>query len=130
MPFRANQPGTWDGASADTPAPANTTRPCSAILLEVSKGLFLWYLDNVAVYNQVYGSVASVIVLLFWIYLSALILILGAEIGAEHSRMRLGIEQGGSLRQPAVGNRLPKSRAAGQEAATDITPGSPPPDGD
>jgi membrane protein len=93
----------------------------AAVLLEVSKGLFLWYLDNLAIYNQVYGSVTSVIVLLFWIYVSALILILGAEIGAEHSRMRLGIEQGGSLRQTAVGNGLPESGTGEQDGAPGFT---------
>lgn len=99
----------------------------AAVLLEVSKGLFLWYLDNVAIYDQVYGSVTSVIVLLFWIYISALILILGAEIGAEHSRMRLGIEQGGSLRQPIAGNGLPNNGDGGQEVAPVATPGKQPP---
>jgi membrane protein len=93
----------------------------AAVLLEVSKGLFLWYLDNVAIYNQVYGSVTSVIVLLFWIYVSALILILGAEIGAEHSRMRLGIEQGGTLRQTAVGNGLPNNGKGEQDGAPGFT---------
>ena len=93
----------------------------AAVLLEVSKGLFLWYLDNLAIYNQVYGSVTSVIVLLFWIYVSALILILGAEIGAEHSRMRLGIDQGGSLRQTAVGNGLPESGTGEQDGAPGFT---------
>lgn len=93
----------------------------AAVLLEVSKGLFLWYLDNLAIYNQVYGSVTSVIVLLFWIYVSALILILGAEIGAEHSRMRLGIEQGESLRQTAVGNGLPESGTGEQDGAPGFT---------
>ena len=66
----------------------------AAILFEVAKGIFFWYLDNVAVYTQVYGSVASVIILLFWIYISALILILGAEISSEYSRLRLGLERG------------------------------------
>ena len=93
----------------------------AAVLLEVSKGLFLWYLDNLAIYDQVYGSVTSVIVLLFWIYVSALILILGAEIGAEHSRMRLGIEQGGSLRQTAVGNSLPNNGTGEQDGAPGFT---------
>ena len=93
----------------------------AAVLLEVSKGLFLWYLDNLAIYNQVYGSVTSVIVLLFWIYVSALILILGAEIGAEHSRMRLGIEQGGTLRQTAVGNGLPNNGKGEQDGAPGFT---------
>jgi len=101
----------------------------AAVLLEVSKGLFLWYLDNVAIYNQVYGSVASVIVLLFWIYVSALILILGAEIGAEHSRMKMGIQRGGTLRLPAVGNGLPEAEPGAQETSTEVTVNPPPPQG-
>jgi membrane protein len=101
----------------------------AAVLLEVSKGLFLWYLDNLAVYNQVYGSVASVIVLLFWIYVSALILILGAEIGAEHSRMKMGIERGGTLRLPPVGNGGSRVQPDAQEAPTEVTVNPPPPPG-
>ena len=93
----------------------------AAVLLEVSKGLFLWYLDNLAIYNQVYGSVTSVIVLLFWIYVSALILILGAEIGAEHSRMQLGIEQGESLRQTAVENGLLNNGTGERDGAPGFT---------
>ena len=66
----------------------------AAILFEVGKGFFLWYLDNVAIYTRVYGSVTSVIILLFWIYISALILVLGAEISSEYSRLRLGLDRG------------------------------------
>ena len=61
----------------------------AAVLFEIGKGLFVWYLENVARYTQVYGSVASVIVLLTWIYLSSMILILGAEVSSEYSRTRL-----------------------------------------
>jgi membrane protein len=101
----------------------------AAVLLEISKGLFLWYLDNVAVYNQVYGSVASVIVLLFWIYVSALILILGAEIGAEHSRMKMGIQRGGTLRLTPVGNGPCQTEPGEQEPSTEVTANPPPPAG-
>ena len=61
----------------------------AAVLFEIGKSLFVWYLENVARYTQVYGSVASVIVLLTWIYLSSMILILGAEVSSEYSRARL-----------------------------------------
>ena len=61
----------------------------AAVLFELGKWSFLWYLENVARYSQVYGSVASVIVLLTWIYLSAMILILGAEVSSEYSRVQL-----------------------------------------
>lgn len=47
---------------------------------ELAKRLFAWYLDNLASYNLVYGSVATVIVLMLWTYLTAIIIILGAEI--------------------------------------------------
>ncbi|MFQ6028310.1 MAG: YihY/virulence factor BrkB family protein [Dehalococcoidia bacterium] len=55
----------------------------ATILFELGKGLFTWYLASIANYTQVYGPLASVMILLFWIYLSALILILGAEICHE-----------------------------------------------
>ena len=66
----------------------------AAVLFEVSKSLFVWYLNNIAIYDRVYGSLTSVMALLFWIYVSALILILGAEISSEYGRMRIR-EQGG-----------------------------------
>lgn len=49
-------------------------------LWELAKRLFTWYLDNLASYNLVYGSVATMIVLMFWIYLTGIIVLLGAEI--------------------------------------------------
>jgi membrane protein len=59
----------------------------AALMFELSKGLFLWYLENVATYDQVYGNLASVVVFLFWAYLTSLILILGAEISSEYERL-------------------------------------------
>jgi membrane protein len=47
---------------------------------EIAKRLFAWYLDNLASYSLVYGSVATMIVLMFWAYLTGTIIILGAEI--------------------------------------------------
>lgn len=46
---------------------------------EIAKRLFTWYLDNIASYSVVYGSVATLIVLMFWVYLSGFIILLGAE---------------------------------------------------
>ncbi len=66
----------------------------ATILFEASKGIFMWYLVNVANYELLYGSVASMMVLLFWAYVSAFILILGAEISSEYGRMRNGVDRG------------------------------------
>lgn len=66
----------------------------AAILFEASKGIFMWYLVNIANYELIYGSVASMMVLMSWAYVSAFILILGAEISSEYGRMRSGIDRG------------------------------------
>ena len=65
----------------------------ASVLLEISKLLFLWYLNNFASYSQ-FGTMASVMILLLWIYVSSLIVILGAEISSEYGRMQLGVERG------------------------------------
>ena len=66
----------------------------AAVLFEVAKGLFIWYLNNFASYDQIYGSLTSVMILLLWIYLSSLILILGAEISSEYGRVRMNVDRG------------------------------------
>lgn len=75
----------------------------AAGLFEVAKSLFVWYLDNLAIYSQVYGSLTSVIMLLLWIYVSALILILGAEISSEYSNLRMGVTRHDHLERAANG---------------------------
>ena len=73
-----------------------------AALFEIAKSLFVFYLDHFATYESVYGSVASVIILLFWIYVSAFILILGGELSAEYGRMREGVSRGVLLESRSV----------------------------
>ena len=46
---------------------------------ELSKSLFVWYLESVANINVVYGSLGTVIALMLWAYLSAALLLLSAE---------------------------------------------------
>jgi len=66
----------------------------AAILFEVAKSLFVFYLDNLANYQAVYGSLGSVVALLVWIYFSSFILLLGAEFSSEYGRMREGVSRG------------------------------------
>ena len=65
-----------------------------AVLFELAKNLFIVYLDRFARFEHVYGSLAPVIGLLLWAYLSSLILILGAEISSEYGRLRRGVQRG------------------------------------
>lgn len=50
--------------------------------LTASSG-FSYYVSNFSSYNETYGSLAAVVILLMWLYLSAFIILLGAEINAE-----------------------------------------------
>lgn len=58
----------------------------AGIVWEQAKILFTDYLATFGTYNLVYGSVGTIIALMIWFYLSALILLMGAEISAAYSR--------------------------------------------
>ena len=60
----------------------------AAALFELVKTAFVLYLDRVADFEAVYGSLSSIIVLLLWLYLSALILVYGAEYNIVRSKAR------------------------------------------
>jgi membrane protein len=50
---------------------------------ELAKRAFAWYLVNLANYQIVYGSIATVIILLFWAYMLASIFLFSAELCAQ-----------------------------------------------
>ena len=55
----------------------------AAVLWLAASVGFSIYVDNFGSYNETYGSVAAVAVLLMWFYISSFIVLLGAEINAE-----------------------------------------------
>ncbi len=55
----------------------------SSILIILSTNLFSYYLSNFATYNKLYGSIGTIIALMLWLYLVALILIVGFEINVS-----------------------------------------------
>jgi membrane protein len=59
----------------------------SAGLFEALKNGFALYLRTVANYDALYGSLGAVIAFLFFVFLSASILLLGAEMAAEFPRV-------------------------------------------
>jgi membrane protein len=70
------------------------------ILASAAFGL---YVANFGSYNKTYGSLAGVIILLLWLWLTNLALLFGAEVDAELERSRqlqAGIESEESLQLP------------------------------
>jgi membrane protein len=60
----------------------------AALLWIAASGLFAVYTATFAAYNKTWGSLAAVIVMLTWLWITAMALLLGAEINAEAERSR------------------------------------------
>jgi membrane protein len=70
-----------------------------AVLWLVVSGAFgLYVSSDYASYGKTYGSLAGVIILIFWLYLSALTILVGGELNAEVERRA---EQRGGETKPA-----------------------------
>ncbi|HEX6993908.1 MAG TPA: YihY/virulence factor BrkB family protein [Gammaproteobacteria bacterium] len=55
----------------------------ATVLWLAGSGLFSLYVSNFGSYNETFGSVAAVVVLMMWFYLSAYFVLLGGELNAE-----------------------------------------------
>ncbi len=60
----------------------------AAVLWEIAKLAFAWYLTNFALLNLVYGSVGAIIALMIWGYITAVIMLMGAELAAVRAGAR------------------------------------------
>ena len=70
--------------------PALLAGALAAILFEVGKNAFVWYVANFGNFNAVYGPLATIVVLLLWIYYSSLIVLGAAAFGSELVRSARG----------------------------------------
>lgn len=55
----------------------------ASVTWEITKFIFDFYILNLAQYRKIYGPLAALIVTFLWLYLSAFILVIGAEIGSN-----------------------------------------------
>jgi membrane protein len=60
----------------------------AGLIWEAARQIYAWYLSNVATHSLIYGSVGVIIGFLLWAYLSAMILLIGAEFTAQHTAWR------------------------------------------
>jgi membrane protein len=49
---------------------------------------FSWYARDLAAWNAIHGSITTVVVFLFWVYISAVILLYGVEMTAAYARLQ------------------------------------------
>ncbi len=55
----------------------------ATILWLAASALFSWYTANFGSYNETYGSLGAVIGFMTWLWISAIVILLGAELDAE-----------------------------------------------
>ena len=55
----------------------------AALLWIGVSGAFSWYAANFGKFNETYGSLGAVIGFMTWLWISAIVVLLGAEIDAE-----------------------------------------------
>ena len=72
----------------------------TAVAFEVLKLAFAFYLANFGHYDVIYGSLGGLITLLVWVFLSANIMIFGAEVSAEIPRVLEGQDRYGQEGTP------------------------------
>jgi membrane protein len=61
---------------------------CSSVMWEAAKLLFDIYIRHYAHYQKIYGSFGTLVVMFFWIYYSAFIVLIGAEIGSNYEEVK------------------------------------------
>lgn len=59
---------------------------CAVILWLAASAALFFYVKNFGSYNATYGAFASAVVLLLWLYVTALCMLFGAELNAERER--------------------------------------------
>ena len=74
--------------------PSNKIRPAVALggsalfalLMEIAKQLFTWYVANYTRYNVIFGSLGTIVILVIWAFYVALIFLFCAELMSSYQR--------------------------------------------
>jgi membrane protein len=93
----------------------------AAVGFEVAKQVFVWYATNFAHYHLIYGPVSTIIALLLWTYVSAVIVLFGAKLTSMYAKSRGAPVETSSWknRHNKINNRLrPRGRPAHGDTGT------------
>ena len=78
----------------------------AVVLWLIGSSLLSWYLSNFASYTATYGSLGAAIGLMMWMWMSAIVILVGAELNSEIQRQaadpkgRVSSDQGGHRMSP------------------------------
>lgn len=61
----------------------------TGVAFELLKAVFAWYVANIAINSSPYGASVSIVVLILWIYYSAMVFVLGGEVGQVYELHRI-----------------------------------------
>ncbi len=62
----------------------------ATILFEIFKNAFGFYVANFNNYDAAYGTLGGIMLFLFWVYVSANVMLVGAEVASEYPRVMQG----------------------------------------
>lgn len=79
----------------------------ATLLAILSFSLFTFYINNFGAYNKLYGSIGTLIVVMIWMYMNALILIIGYELNASIALSKQSIK----IVKPRVYNSFKANQA-------------------
>jgi membrane protein len=82
----------------------------------ISSILFSWYIANFGAYNATYGSLGAAVGMMMWMWISAIVILLGAELNAEieHQTARdstIGSEKPLGLRGAVIADTIGAARS-------------------
>ncbi len=89
----------------------------AAALFEIVKQVFIWFVGEFTTYPLVYGTVAAVVVLMSWTYISSLIVLFCAKLTSVYPRMRASVaaktaaEANGEIEPIRLKKEFEKARA-------------------
>jgi membrane protein len=95
----------------------------ATVLWLVGSAAFSLYVNSFGKYDKTYGSIAAVVVLLLWLYLTAYVILFGAEINAEMEHQTAedttkGPDQPMGTRNAEMADTLPGEETESRSAST------------